>query len=149
MENDFEQSVGWGTAVEGPLTNAKAHSGKWATAVNGEVNFGFTFERTAGRLAPQLPHRLRLRAWALRAKPGSTAKLVVQVNASATDTAKVFYGTLPLATEVREFDKWTAVSYPFTLPTSAAASNVIKIYLWRDQATAPTYLDDIALISEE
>ena len=149
MHNGFEESVGWGGAAEGSLTDGKAHSGHWSVLVNPQVNFGFTYERTLGRMAPQLPHKLRLQGWALRANSGSNAKLVVQVNASPTDTAKVFYGALPLADAVREFDKWTAVSYPFSLPATAAAGNVIKIYLWRDQATSPTYLDDVELISEE
>jgi hypothetical protein len=149
MRNGFEENVGWGGTTEGSLTDGKAHTGHWSVLVSPEVNFGFTYERILGRLAPQLPHKLRLEGWALRANSGSNAKLVVQVNTSATDTAKVFYGALPLAGAVREFDKWTAVSYPFSLPSTAAAGNVIKIYLWRDQATAPTYLDDIALISEE
>ncbi len=149
MHNGFEESVGWGGTAEGSLTDSQAHGGHWSVLVNPQVNFGFTYERTLGRLAPQLPHKLRLQGWALRANSGSNAQLVVQVNASATDTVKVFYGTLPLATAVRDFDKWTAVSYPFVLPATAAAGNVIKIYLWRDQATSPTYLDDVELISEE
>lgn len=148
MHNDFEQSVGWGGVAEGPLTTAKAHSGHWAVLVSPEVTFGFTFERLLGKLAPQPPRKLRLQGWALRANGGSSAKLVVQVNASPTDTAKVFYGALPLADAVREFDTWTAVSYPFSLPATAGTGNVIKIYLWRDQATSPTYLDDVELIAE-
>ncbi|MBO2008316.1 hypothetical protein [Hymenobacter negativus] len=149
MHNDFEQSVGWGGTAEGSLTDSKAHGGHWAVQVNPEVNFGFTYERILGRIAPQLPRKMQLQGWALRANSGSTAKLVVQVNASPTDTAKVFYGALPMADVVREFDKWTVVSFPFTLPTTAAAGNVIKIYLWRDQSSAPTYLDDVELISED
>lgn len=149
MHNDFEQSVGWGGASEGSLTTAKAHAGKWAVQVNKDTPFGFTFERTLGALAAQVPRKMRLQAWALRANPGSNAKLVVQVNTSPTDTAKVFYGALPLAGAVREFDKWTAVSYPFSLPARAAAGNVIKIYLWQDQATTPAFLDDVQLFTED
>ena len=149
MHNDFEQAIGWGGAGEGSLTTAKAHSGKWSVQVTPSIPFGFTFERTLGGLAAQLPRSMRLRGWALRTTPGSNARLVVQVNASATDTTKIFYGALPLANTVREFDKWQAVSLPFTLPAAASPGNVVKIYLWRDQATTPAYLDDIELIAEE
>lgn len=149
MHNDFEQSVGWGGAAEGSLTTAKAHAGRWAVQVTPEIPFGFTFERPLGQLGTSLTRKLRLQGWALRANPGSNAKLVVQVTASATDTATVFYGSLRLADAVREFDKWTAVSYPFRLPAAAAAGNLVKIYLWRDQATAPAYLDDVELFTEE
>lgn len=149
MHNDFEQSVGWGGSTEGSLTTAKAHAGQWAVQVTPTIPFGFTFERPLGQLGAVLPRKLRLRGWALRANSGSNAKWVVQVNASATDTTQVFYGSLNLADAVREFDKWTAISYPFSLPATAAAGNVVKIYLWRDQATAPAYLDDVELFSEE
>ncbi|MDO7850773.1 hypothetical protein [Hymenobacter convexus] len=149
MHNDFEASVGWGGIAEGSLTDKKAHGGHWSVQAGPDATYGFTFERVLGRLADPVPHKLRLQGWALRANPGSTARLVVQVNASPTDTAKVFYGSLPMAEAVREFDKWTAVSYSFSLPAKAAAGNDIKIYLWRDQATAPTYLDDVELLREE
>ena len=94
MHNDFEQNLGWGSITEGSLTEARAHSGRWAVRASPEVNFSFTFERVLSRMAPQLIHKMRLQGWALRANPGSTAKLVVQVNASPTDTTKVFYGAL-------------------------------------------------------
>ena len=149
MHNDFEQAVGWGGAGEGSLTTTKAHSGKWSVQVTPSIPFGFTFERTLGGLAAQLPHKMRLRGWALRTTPGSNAQVVVQVNASATDTTKIFYAALPLASTVREFDKWQEVSLPFTLPATAGPGNVVKIYLWRDQATTPAYLDDVALFTEK
>jgi hypothetical protein len=149
MHNDFENNIGWGGTAEGSLTTAKSHSGQWAVQVSSEMPFGFTFERPLGRLTATVPHKMRLQGWALRANMGSNAKLVVQVNTSATDTAKVFYGALPLADAVREFDKWTAISYSFGLPARAAAGNVIKIYLWQDQATAPAYLDDVELFTED
>jgi len=31
------------------------------------------------------------------------------------------------------------------LPASAVGSNQLKIYLWNDKGTSPTYLDDVVL----
>lgn len=38
-----------------------------------------------------------------------------------------------------------AVSLPITLPSTVQGTNCLKIYLWNDQGTAPTYLDDAVL----
>ncbi|TGE20597.1 hypothetical protein E5K00_21625 [Hymenobacter aquaticus] len=145
MANDFEASVGWNEVQEGSLTTAKAHSGRWALQVEPSIPFSYTFVTPLGRLDPKLTRSYVLQGWALRASTGSTARLVVQINKSAQDTAKVYYGSLALADAVKSFDKWEEVSLPFTLPATASAENVVKIYLWNEQGTAPSFLDDLVL----
>ncbi|MBJ6107448.1 hypothetical protein JAO73_00385 [Hymenobacter sp. BT523] len=142
---DFEQSIGWGDADPASLTTEKAHSGQWSVRVKPEAAFGYTYARQLKDLSPTPLTRLLLEGQVLRAAPGSTAKLVVQVDASPTDETKVFYAALPLEQSVPKIGEWTAVSLPITLPTSATGTNRIKIYLWNDQGTAPTYLDDLTL----
>ncbi|PJJ48482.1 carbohydrate binding domain-containing protein [Hymenobacter chitinivorans] len=149
MANDFEASVGWNEAKEGSLTTEKAHSGGWSVQVQPSTPFSYTFVRQLGQLDPKLTRNYQLKGWALRASTGSLGSLVVQVNKSSADTAKVFYGALPLADAVKSFNKWEAVSMPFTLPASATAENVVKIYLWNDKSTAPTYLDDLELTAAQ
>ena len=71
MHNDFEQAVGWSGAGEGPLTTAKAHSGKWSVQVPPSIPFGFAFERTLGGLTAQLSHKMRLQGWAFSPDKGA------------------------------------------------------------------------------
>lgn len=142
---NFEQSIGWGDADPASLTTEKAHSGKWSVRVKPDVPFGYTYSRTLGELSATPLTRMQLQGWVLRVAPGSTAKLVVQVNAGSTDETKVLYTAFPVEQAVPKFGEWTAVSVPLTLPTSAAGTNKIKVYLWNDQGTAPTYLDDVTL----
>lgn len=92
-----------------------------------------------------MPRQLELTAWVLRTAAGSTASLVVQVDASKTDETRVFYTTLPVARAVSRFGEWTAVRLPFTLPATAAGPNRLKVYLWNDAGTSPTYVDDVGL----
>jgi len=142
---DFEQSIGWGDADPNSLTTEKAHSGHWSVRVKPDVPFGYTYARNLSEISKTPLTRLVLDAWVLRTAAGSTAKLVVQVNASPTDDTKVFYTAFPVEQTVTKFGEWTAVSVPISLPTSAAGANRMKVYLWNDQSTAPTYLDDMTL----
>ncbi|MBD2723438.1 hypothetical protein [Hymenobacter armeniacus] len=146
---DFEQSIGWGNADAASLTTEKAHSGQWSVRVKPEVAFSYTYSRQLRDLSPTPLTRLVLEGQVLRVAAGSTAKLVVQVNASPTDDTKVFYAALPVEQDVPKFGEWTAVRLPINLPTSATGANNIKIYLWNDQGTAPTYLDDVRLRKAE
>jgi hypothetical protein len=144
MHNDFEASAGWGPSNP-TLTTEKAHSGRWSLRTTPEQPFSYTYARALGELSPTPFRKLRLEAQVLRAAEGSTAQLIVQVDASPTDEAKVFYSNLPLATAVTKVNSWTAVHLPITLPTSVQSTNVLKVYLWNDRATAPSYLDDVVL----
>jgi hypothetical protein len=146
---DFEQSIGWGDADPASLTTEKSHSGKWSVRVKPEVAFGYTYSRALGELSPTPLTRMLLEGWVLREAAGSTAKLVVQVNTSSTDETKVFYTAFPVAPAVPKFGEWTAVTVPISLPTSATGTNRIKVYLWNDQGTAATYLDDVTLRKAE
>ncbi|HEX8328674.1 MAG TPA: hypothetical protein VF629_14120 [Hymenobacter sp.] len=149
MTADFEQSMGWGDANPASLTTDKAHSGKWSARVKPDVTYGYTYSRPLGDLnATPLSHMM-LEGWVLREASGSTAKLVVQVTTSVTDETNVFYTALPVASVVPKFGEWTAVKVPINLPTSATGTNRIKVYLWNDQSTATTYLDDVRLSKAE
>ena len=145
MDNDFEHTLGWGPE-QPSLTTARAHSGRVAVLASPEVPFSYTFTRTLEQLSPgKVPQQLELTAWVLRTAAGSTARLVVQVDASATDESRVFYAALPVAEAVPKFGEWTAVKLPCALPASATGANRIKVYLWNDAGTSPTYLDDVVL----
>ena len=145
MQADFEQSIGWGSADVVSLTTEQAHSGRWGLRVAPEVPFGYTYSRPLGELSATPLRELQLEGWVRRPAPGSTARLVVQVDSSASSEVKVFYLAYPLEKAVPDLNKWTRVQIPLTLPTSAKGSNQLKIYLWNEQATAPTFLDDLTL----
>ena len=145
IENGFEQNLGWGGA-QPSLTTTKAHTGQAAVLASPEVPFSYTYARTLAALSPgAVPHQLELSAWALRTAAGSTARLVVQLDTSPTDEKQVFYAALPLAEAVPTFGEWQQVRLPVALPASALGSNQLKIYLWNDKGTSPTYLDDVVL----
>jgi hypothetical protein len=145
MTASFEQNLGWG-GPQPSLTTAKAHTGQVAVLASPEVPFGYTYARTLDALGLGAPPRqLELSAWALRTAAGSTARLVVQLDASPTDEKQVFYAALPLAEAVPTFGEWRQVRLPLDLPAGALGSNQLKIYLWNDKGTSPTYLDDVVL----
>ncbi len=145
LTNGFEQNIGWG-GTQPSLTTAKAHTGQAAVLASPEVPFSYTYARTLDALSPgAVPHQLELSAWALRTAGGSTARLVVQLDTSPTDEKQVFYTALPLAEAVPTFGEWHQVRLPVALPASAIGSNQLKIYLWNDKGTSPTYLDDVVL----
>jgi hypothetical protein len=146
---DFEQSIGWGNADPVSLTTEKAHSGKWSVRVKPNVPYGFTYSRTLGEMSTTPLTRLVLEGWALREAAGSTAKLVVQVDASATDETKVFYVAYPIEQAVPKIGEWTAIQVPISLPVGTAGTSKVKIYLWNDQATAATYIDDLLVRKAE
>ncbi|RZK61785.1 MAG: hypothetical protein EOO59_04205 [Hymenobacter sp.] len=111
-----------------------------------EVPFSYTYARTLDALGLGAPPRqLELSAWALRTSVGSTARLVVQLDTSPTDEKQLFYAALPLAEKVLTFGEWQQVKLPVALPATATGSNQLKIYLWNDKGTSPTYLDDVVL----
>ena len=142
---DFEQSIGWGNADAASLTTERAHSGQWSVRVKPDVPFGYTYSRPLGEFSPTPLTHLVLDAWVLRVAAGSTAQLVVQVSASPSDETKVFYTALPVGMAVPKFGQWTAVHIPISLPTSAASTNQIMVYLWNQSGTSATYLDDVVL----
>lgn len=145
MDIGFEQSLGWG-GPQPSLTTAKAHTGQVAILASPEVPFSYTYARTLDALGLGAPPRqLELSAWALRTAAGSTARLVVQLDTSPTDEKQVFYAALPLAEAVPTFGEWRQVRLPIDLPANAVGSNQLKIYLWNDKGTSPTYLDDVVL----
>lgn len=143
--SDFEQATGWGGTESASLTTEKAHSGKWSVRVTPETPFGYTYSRTLGAMSSTPLTNLVVEAWVLRTAPGSTAKLVVQVNNSATDETKVSYTAFPIEPAVPKFGEWVAIKVPISLPSSAKGENTLKMYLWNDQGTSPTYLDDVVL----
>lgn len=145
LTTGFEQNIGWGGS-QPSLTTAKAHTGQVAVLASPEVPFGYTYARTLGALGLGAPPRqLELTAWVLRTAAGSTARLVVQLDTSPTDEKQVFYAALPLAEAVPAFGEWRQVRLPLDLPASAVGGNQLKIYLWNDKGTSPTYLDDVVL----
>lgn len=146
MDNDFERSAGWGSTEQPSLTTARAHSGRVAVLASPEIPFSYTFARTLAELSPgKMPQQLLLTGWVLRTAAGSTARLVVQVDASKTDETRIYYAFLPVAEAVPKFGEWTAVQLPISLPATATGTNSLKVYLWNDAGTSPTYLDDVAL----
>ena len=147
--SDFEQTIGWGDSDSPSLTTERAHSGKWSVRVTPDVPFGYTYSRTFGNMSSTPLTHLVVEGWALRTAPGSTAKLVVQINVSATDETKVSYSAFPIEQAVPKFGEWTAISVPITLPTGTKGANKLKMYLWNDQGTSPTYLDDVILRKAE
>ena len=118
MSNDFEHNIGWGGADLSSFSKEKAHSAHWSLRVTPESPYSFTFAQPLGELSSTPIQKMQLEAWVLRVAGGSTAQVVVQVDASKTDDKKVFYATLPLAEAVPTFGTWTAIHLPISLPTS-------------------------------
>lgn len=146
-QNDFESLAGW-VAVPPSLTSERARSGHYCVKVDKDNEYSLGY---SGALAPAglLPGgRLRVQGWALRTGPQAGAAVVVQIVDPAQADKSVFWQKIPVSTQVITYNRWVPVKETFTLPATLPPGCQLKVYLWRNQDTQPTYLDDLQLLRD-
>lgn len=146
--NDFESMEGWLPASPS-LVNRAAHSGNYALQVGGDVEYSHTYINTLGKVSPVRLQKVDVSAWAMAPAKGSTAKLVVEVKNPASDGPAVFWETIDLAEQVKEFNKWTEVKKTFTLPATVEPTFELRVYMWRGSSPTPILLDDLTIARGE
>jgi hypothetical protein len=136
----FENLEGWVTETPS-LTNEKAHTGQYAIKVDQATEFSLTYLNKLVRLSPQRFDKVRLTGWGFLTAPGA-ASVVFQI--TGPDQSTVFYDKI----DITEVDAWQRVSKVMTLPAVLNPTDQVRIYLWRAEAKAPVYLDDVKLSIE-
>ena len=143
--NDFENVQGWGGANESGVTSEKAHSGKYSVCVNPQIEFSYTYIRQLAQMSSGKPKRITVSAWAWVPDKDCKASLTLEIKHSPEKGTPVMYDGMELSSTVRSFKSWEKVSKTFVLPDSVAATNQLKLYMWRGSSPRPVYLDDISI----
>ncbi|MBX0292556.1 carbohydrate binding domain-containing protein [Hymenobacter sp. HSC-4F20] len=145
--NDFEAVDGWGPAVPS-LTTEKAHSGRFAVKVDNAVEYSLGYANLLGKASTARMRKLTVRGWARREGPDGSATLVVQVTDPAQGNQQLYWEPLHFAEQVKTPGQWEQISKEYTLPAGLQASHELKVYLWRNSAAQPAYLDDLTITAE-
>lgn len=143
--NDFENVEGWASGAAVPsLTTEKAHSGTTAVQVTPGLDFSLGYNNLLGKTGDGTARKIRVRAWVLVPNAKASAVLVTQLRDEATQKDVLWEG-LPLAQTVKTFNQWVPVEKEVVLPPTAAYPNRLLVYLWRNDSSQPTYLDDLEI----
>jgi hypothetical protein len=141
LSSSFEGLDGW-VGETASLTSEKAHTGQYSIKVDPAIEYSLPFVKQLGRLSATRVSKVRLTAWSLLTSSGK-ATLVFQISRPVQGD-NVFYEKIDL----NKVGEWTKVSHVLTLPPVIDPASQVRIYLWRNEATGPVYLDDIALTVE-
>lgn len=143
--NDFEAVEGWASGAAVPsLTTDKAHSGTTAVVVQPGIDFSLGYNNLLGKLGDGKARKIRVRAWVLLPNAKATAVLVTQLRDEAAQKDVLWQG-LPLAQATKTTNQWVQVEKEVTLPATAAYTNRVLVYLWRNDSSQPVYLDDLEI----
>ncbi|RSK31163.1 carbohydrate binding domain-containing protein [Hymenobacter metallilatus] len=143
--SDFESVVGWGGDAAS-LTKERAHSGMYSVKVDAGREYGQTFDVSVGQAAVHPLKGLELNAWALLLGPQATASVVLQIVDTSNNGFRVVHTEqLNLADQIKNYKEWKPVTQRFTLPPNLQPDYRLRIYLWRNTATEPAYLDDLSV----
>lgn len=140
--NDFEAAAGWSGSPS--ISQAQAHSGRYSVKVSAQVEFSYGYSSRLGLMPGRQPKKLKMAGWFLVPAGADGAALVLELRRPAGEQRLQWTG-LDLAAVVREKNKWTYAEQVVTLPAGIEFTDRCLLYLWRGQATAPVYADDLEL----
>ncbi|WP_143436493.1 carbohydrate binding domain-containing protein [Hymenobacter crusticola] len=148
--NDFEQLDGWMGSDQylASLTTDQAHSGKYSAKVDPAVEFSAGYSKQLGKVAAQIPKKIKLQAWVNLSNEKAVPVLVTELKQTGTDKQLLWDG-LDLAKEVKHYNMWVQVEKTVNLPAEAAYGDVLKVYLWRGGSIQPAYVDDLMILNEK
>ncbi|UOQ75534.1 hypothetical protein MUN84_12625 [Hymenobacter sp. 5516J-16] len=142
--NDFEALDGWGTPVPS-LTTEQAHSGRFSIKVDGAQEYSFNYSNALGKASTNRISKLMINGWAMRAGKDGTATLVIEITDPAQNRKQLFWQSINFADELKEVNQWQPFKREFVLPAGLTADKELRVYLWRNSAAQPAYLDDLTL----
>lgn len=144
-QNNFESLDGW-LPVPPTLTQERAHSGRYATKVDAETEYGQGYRATLAAAGLVAGQQLVVSAWALRTAEQGNATLVVQLIDPGT-SRQIGWQGLELAEQIKTHNRWMFIDMQFQVPADAQPHYELRIYPWRGKATQPAYFDDILIRS--
>ncbi|KAA9331348.1 hypothetical protein F0P96_13960 [Hymenobacter busanensis] len=140
---NFDDYEGW-VPENASLTRERAHSGKFSIKVDGNSEFSMGYVNLLGKISPRKMRKLHLKAWAFLPSNKAAAKLGMQITDPSTGQ-EIFGDGIKLTDQVTSFNKWVEVEKDITLPDNIAPTQLLKLFLWRDSASEPAYIDDLSL----
>lgn len=143
--NDFEAVAGWNSDLS-LLEKNHTHSGQYAIKVDRDHEYSFTYQMPLSAINNRERIKtLHLEAWAYLISDKSNGDLVVQIVDPAQKNKAILYDAIKLGDEVKTYNTWVKVSKDIVVPDSVVAAHQLQLYLWRNSATEPIYLDDVKL----
>lgn len=146
--NDFESGGGWSND---PYRNdpalfkkGEAHSGRYAIKVDKDHEFSLTYDMPLGQVSPRKFKTLHLEAWVFLPSDKATGALGVQVMDHVTNT-QVYGDAIQLASVVKSYNKWVAVSKDFDLPDNITSTQHLRLWLGRSGSPEEVLADDMKL----
>jgi len=141
--NDFESLAGWNNDMAA-LDRGRAHSGQFALKVDNNQEFSLTFNMPLAQASPRKFKRVLLEAWAYMPSERSTGMLNIQI-IEPTTGQQTFNDGIRLAEVDKVYKKWIPISKEMTLPDDMNATQYIRLFLWRADATDLVLIDDVKL----
>lgn len=148
-QNDFENLLGWVGVNDPSITLDRAHSGRYAVKVGPGVEFGGTYTREMGQMAPIKPKALKVTAWVWIPNTKDEGNIVLSITRPSENNKALFYETLTLAESAKATKEWQRIEKTFTLPESITSTDQLKVYLWRGNTDDAVFMDDIELSKVE
>ena len=143
--NDFENLLGWMGVTDPSIALDRAHSGHYAVKVGAGTEFGGTYIREMGQMAPIKPKTLKVRAWAWVPDSKNQGSIVLSISRPSDNDRALFYEAIGLAKAVKATKEWQLVEKTFPLPDDITSTDVLKVYLWRGGTPDAVFMDDIEL----
>ncbi len=145
MHTSFEEMAGWAPEIAPTLTTVKVHTGKYAMRVDPQNAYSFTYRSSLGALCPgHRPRRLTLSAWVWVPRFQDNAVIVASISNPADPDHPILSKYLYL-NDSGPFGQWKYVSRDLDLPAGIHSNTQLVIYLWKVNANAPVYADDLRL----
>lgn len=145
MRTSFEeQARGWAPEVRPTLTAEKAHTGKYSVRVDAHNQYSATYRAELGALCPShRPRRFTLSAWVWVPSVDDDAQLILSI--TNPDNPEPVFRKALFVTDSGPFGAWKRVSRSLDLPSTTTSKSQLAITLWKSNANAPVYADDLQL----
>lgn len=142
--NDFENLEGWiPSESAGSISHDKAHSGTAALKVGPGLNYSTGYSNMLGKFSEVRPKKIRVSAWGLlptkNANPVLVTELVHPTNGTKLLWEGVFFG------KDEKYGRWIKRSIDIDLPADATYATQLFVYVWNNNGTEPSYVDDIEI----
>ena len=141
MANDFESLRGWVDATG--IDAGHAHSGKYASKVDRDREFGVTYEMALGKISDHKMKTLHLEAWVYL--PSTQAATVGFKLVDPAQHDQTVFGDGIKLEDVKTFNQWVRVEKDIVLPDNINSALKMRVFLWRGGANQAVYLDDIKM----
>ncbi|MBA3901414.1 MAG: DUF4843 domain-containing protein, partial [Bacteroidetes bacterium] len=137
--NDGEKQTVWGQMQT--LSTERAYSGKYASKVGGENDYGLTFEYPFAKIPDSLKREISIGMKFFQDDLNHKAQLVIQAQKGGKD---VYWQAINLVNNVPETGEWADFEYNLLINKEIETAEIIKIYLY-NPSDKVVFLDDFRI----